>query len=81
MPALDFLVLVFEAVKPVLEPLPVCIDAKRDATWGGEEGVGGGRDEGESSAVTPLAHGRRSQHQRADARGRCWCRLGVLATG
>lgn len=41
----------------------------------------GGRDEGESSAVTPLAHGRRSQHQRADARGRCWCRLGVLATG
>lgn len=50
----------------------------RETPPGGE---GGGRDKGESSAVTPLAHGRRSLHQRADARGRCWCRLGVLATG
>lgn len=29
MPALNFLVLVFKAVKPVFEPLPVCIDAQR----------------------------------------------------
>lgn len=32
-PALDFLVLVFEAVEPVFEPLAVCIDAQRDAAW------------------------------------------------
>lgn len=82
MPTLDFLVLVFEAVKPVFEPLPICIDTQRDATCGRQRGglrggVGGGGGEGESSAKHLSCTDDIRNINKADARGR----LGVLATG
>lgn len=66
----------------MLEPLPVCIDAQRDATWGRKKGVVGVGVRGvdESSAKHLSCTDDTRNINRADARG-CCCRLGVLATG